>query len=106
MRGDFTGLKGVHLLHGIVYIIFVDVGIRELRNNLSDYLTRVRDGQEVVITDHGKAVARLTPIRGRKIDQLIARGVITRAKTATRYIPEEFVGIDGSLSDIVIEQRQ
>jgi hypothetical protein len=29
----------------------MEVGVRELRNNLSRYLDRVRGGEEVVITD-------------------------------------------------------
>lgn len=33
------------------------VGVRELRNNLSRYLERVRGGEEVIVTDRGSPVA-------------------------------------------------
>ena len=38
----------------------VTVGVRDLRNNLKRYLDRVKAGEEVVITERGKPVARLT----------------------------------------------
>jgi len=38
-------------------------GIREARQNLSALLAEVRKGREVVITDRGRAVARLVPPR-------------------------------------------
>ncbi len=38
----------------------VSVGIRELRNRLSEYVRRVRDGEEVLITDRGRVVAQLS----------------------------------------------
>ena len=42
------------------------VGVRELRDHLSDYLRRVREGERVVITDRGKPVGELSPAAGRK----------------------------------------
>jgi prevent-host-death family protein len=38
------------------------VGVRELRQNLSVYLRRVQKGESLVVTDHGRPVARLTPL--------------------------------------------
>lgn len=38
-----------------------DVGVRELRDNLSRYVEHVADGNEVEITVRGKVVARLVP---------------------------------------------
>ena len=35
----------------------ISVGIRELKNRLSEYLRMVRRGEEVLITDRGEAVA-------------------------------------------------
>ena len=35
-------------------------GIREVRQNLSALLREVREGREIVITDRGEPVARLT----------------------------------------------
>jgi hypothetical protein len=35
------------------------VGVRELKNRLSEYLRLVRNGEEVLITDRGEVVAEL-----------------------------------------------
>ncbi len=37
------------------------VGVRELRQNLSKYLERVKDGEALVVTERGRQVARLIP---------------------------------------------
>lgn len=37
------------------------VGIRELKNRLSEHIRRVRAGDEVLVTDRGEVVAELRP---------------------------------------------
>ena len=37
------------------------VGVRELRQNLSVYLRKVKGGQSLEVTERGKTVARLVP---------------------------------------------
>lgn len=37
------------------------VGIRELKNRLSEYLRLVRNGENVLVTDRGEVVAELRP---------------------------------------------
>jgi prevent-host-death family protein len=37
------------------------VGVRELRQNLSKYLERVKEGEALVVTERGREVARLIP---------------------------------------------
>jgi prevent-host-death family protein len=37
------------------------VGIRELKNKLSEYLRRVRLGESLLVTDRGEVVAELLP---------------------------------------------
>lgn len=39
------------------------VGVRELRQNLSRYLERVKDGEALIVTERGREVARLVPSR-------------------------------------------
>lgn len=86
----------------------MEAGVRELRDHLSRYLEAVRDGHEVTVTDHGKAVARLVPLdRPRAIDRLIADGVITPAqhpKKRPRTSPE--IEAHGTASDLVADQRR
>lgn len=37
------------------------VGVRELRQNLSKHLARVKAGEDLVVTERGEVVARLVP---------------------------------------------
>jgi len=84
----------------------MDVGIRELRAGLSRYVEQVKQGEEIVVTEHGKPVARLVPMNGeRKIDRLIREGVVIPARSRTGWLPEKLIPVRGSVSDIVIEQR-
>lgn len=39
----------------------VQVGVREMKARLSEYLRRVKKGESIEITEHGKAVARIEP---------------------------------------------
>jgi len=52
------------------------VGVRELRQNLSVYLKRVAAGQKFRVTDHGRTVAALVPLREEEpvLDRLIKQG--------------------------------
>lgn len=83
-----------------------EVGIRELRDHLSRYLDRVQDGEEVVVTDRGRAIARVLPMNGeRTIDRLIAQGLVTPAKQRRRVRPKP-LKTAGTVSDLVADQRR
>lgn len=51
----------------------VSVGVRELRQNLSRYIARVKEGEGFVVTEHGREVARLTPFAADEYATLAAR---------------------------------
>lgn len=56
----------------------MDVGIRELKQRLSEYLDKVAAGEVIRVTDRGRPKALLTPIRDeRAIDRGIAAGWLT-----------------------------
>jgi prevent-host-death family protein len=40
----------------------MNVSVRELKARLSEFLRRVQQGEEVVITQRGKAVGRIVPV--------------------------------------------
>ena len=82
-------------------------GVREVKNHLSAYLGRVRDGEEIVITDRGRPVARLTSVQPDvdRLQELIDHGVITPA-TAPRSLPDRRVRVKGSLADLVAAERR
>ena len=83
-----------------------EVGIRELRDHLSAFLDRVQAGEEVVVTDRGRAVARVVPVTGeRTIDRLVREGKVTPAAGGIRRVPKR-VKAAGSVSELVNEQRR
>ncbi|PYN06470.1 MAG: type II toxin-antitoxin system prevent-host-death family antitoxin [Candidatus Rokuibacteriota bacterium] len=50
-------------------------GVREARQNLSALLDEVKKGREIVITEHGRPVAKLVPLerpRGNGVPDLAA----------------------------------
>lgn len=56
----------------------MNVGVRELKAKLSEYLGRVAEGEDVVVTDRGTPVARLVPYdHGSAVERGIAEGWIT-----------------------------
>jgi antitoxin (DNA-binding transcriptional repressor) of toxin-antitoxin stability system len=82
--------------------------VRELRQNLSVYLERVKQGETLEVTEHGQPVAQLgprvaTPVS--VIDRLIAEGRVTPAKRSHRDIqpPPKIPG--RPLSEILLEMR-
>jgi prevent-host-death family protein len=40
------------------------VGIKELKNQLTQYLRRTKKGQEVIVTDRGRPIAVIRPTEG------------------------------------------
>jgi prevent-host-death family protein len=82
------------------------VGVRELRQNLSVYLRRVKEGEALDVTERGRTVARLVPARETTLDRLIAEG---KARSATRD-PRDLKGPPGPITDAVSraleEQRE
>jgi prevent-host-death family protein len=84
----------------------MEVGVRELRNHLSRYLNRVRGGEEVVVTDRGRAIARLLPVGAeRALDRLIAEGVVTQARQPKGTVAGP-MKTAGTVSDLVGDQRR
>jgi prevent-host-death family protein len=62
------------------------MGIRELRDNLTKTIRRVRAGETVEITHDGVPVALLTPYPNGRLAQLIASGEATPGKPLNRPI--------------------
>jgi len=85
----------------------MQVGIRELRNGLSAYVDQVRTGAHIVVTAHGRPVARLVPIEADDpLARLIASGAVTRAAHNGPGALPRRVRAAGSVSDLVSDQRR
>lgn len=65
------------------------VGVRELRQNLSVYLARVIQGETLEVTDRGRAVALLTPLPepSTTVERLVASGRAVPATTRLDQVP-------------------
>lgn len=86
------------------------VGIRELRQNLSVYVRRVREeGRAYEVTERGEPVARLTPLEDRprtRYEEMVADGRITPATRPWSEVPAPLPPITGkSLSQLLEEMR-
>lgn len=85
------------------------MGIRELRQNLSVYVKRVReDGRTYEVTERGEPVARLTPLEGRPsslIERMVAEGRITPATRRIDDLPPPVKLPGRPLSEILVQMR-
>ena len=91
--------------------MIVKVGIRDLRENLSSYLDRVAEGDELLVTQRGRLVARIVaPETNEQIrERLFRQGTLTPARRPKQPIdvsklPKLPPG--PSVSDIVIAMRR
>ena len=64
------------------------IGVRELRQNASRYLRRVAAGETIEVTDRGRPVARLVPVRsGSTWERLVAEGRVGVAHGSIKDLP-------------------
>lgn len=59
-----------------------EVAVRELNQQTGRVLRRVAEGESLIVTDHGRPVAMLTPVPRSKFKQLEALGHIRPPKNA------------------------
>ncbi|HUS93360.1 MAG TPA: type II toxin-antitoxin system prevent-host-death family antitoxin [Phycisphaerae bacterium] len=88
------------------------VEMSELQDHLPRYLAAVKDGEEVIVTDAGRPVARLTglpvpaPGEERWLDRLAAKGVLRRAQPGPRTGGPPPMKVPGKpVSEMIIEDR-
>ena len=56
------------------------VGLRELKNRLSEYVREVRSGEGVLVTDRGEVVAELLPPGQRGDERGVPAGLVALAR--------------------------
>jgi prevent-host-death family protein len=87
--------------------------VSELKAHLSKYLDQVKAGAEVLITDHGKTVARLTSVpksdgMETSLAGLVREGLV---RTAFRKLPADFLDMPrprdakGSVRRALLDER-
>jgi len=86
------------------------VGIRELRDHLSEYLRRVREGELLVITDRGKPVGKLGPAEAggsvERARRLVRQGVARWGGGKPKGLARAPRPRGGLVSDAVLEDRR
>jgi antitoxin (DNA-binding transcriptional repressor) of toxin-antitoxin stability system len=56
------------------------VGVRDLKNRLSEYIRHVRAGESVLVTDRGQVVAELSPPGQGVTDASVPHGLLALSK--------------------------
>jgi antitoxin (DNA-binding transcriptional repressor) of toxin-antitoxin stability system len=92
------------------------VGIRDLKNRLSEYVREVRGGEEILVTDRGEVVAELrppTPPEARAsihpgLAALARRGILVlgKANSPDLYAPLPPIMVTGSTAELLAEERE
>ena len=90
------------------------VGIKELKNRLTQYLRRTKNGQEVVVTERGKPIALIKPIQSvertasleARLASLAAEGLVT-LPTQKPLKKLRLIKVSGpALSKTILEERR
>jgi prevent-host-death family protein len=88
------------------------VSIRTLKTHLSEYVSRARQGETVIVTSHGRIVAQLTPppATGPTIlERLAAQSWVRVGKVGTPLGLREAVPLRGegpTMSELLREERE
>ncbi len=60
----------------------IKTGIKQMRQHLTEYLDKVEQGQEVIITRHNKPIAKLVPVVKKEARPLGSRAELRRLVSA------------------------
>lgn len=85
-----------------------EIGLRALRRELTNVMQQVRRGDDVVVTDRGKPVARIAPFAEEDIVARLRReGKITPARVpkGSRPLPKP-IRVRGSVTELLIASRE
>ena len=90
------------------------VGVKELKNRLTQYLRRAKKGEEVIVTERGKPIALIQSIKSAehvvsleaRLAKLAAQGVIT-LPTEKPLKTVRLVTVTGTpISKTILEDRR
>jgi prevent-host-death family protein len=85
------------------------VGVRELKARLSEYLRRVRTGETIVITDHGRPVGRIVPADQpleARLEAMVESGSLAwSGQKLEPIVPAARVRGEPSVAELLIQER-
>ena len=86
------------------------VGARELKSKLSEYLRRVKAGETITVTEHGKPIGQIVPLKPTIEERLLAMVTAGQAEwnglKLKPYQPKAVNRGERQLSDLVVEDRE
>ncbi len=90
------------------------VGVKELKDRLTHYLRRTKQGEEVIVTERGKPTALLQAIKTAdeaasieaRLSRLAALGAITLPTRRTRQKPKPMKVSGPPVSKAILDDRQ
>ncbi len=86
------------------------IGIRELKSKLSEYVRQVKTGQTLILTEHGRPVARIIPDVASLEERLEALqragGILWSGRRLGATKPVARVRRKGTVADLVSENRE
>ncbi len=82
-------------------------GVRELRDHLSRYLDEVKAGRSVTVTDHGRVIGTIVPMRFSERTMELYREGKVNLPTLPKRPASEFkrVHVEGGIQDILREVK-
>lgn len=88
----------------------IEVGVRDLKARLSEFLRMVKQGKVVTVTEHGKSISRLVPYSEsleERMQQAVDAGVLSwdgqRWQPAG---PVAKVAGEQTVADLILEDRE
>ncbi len=91
----------------------LSTGIKNLKNNLSRFLLIVKKGEDVVITERGKVIARIVKEQPNKksvaesLGPLVVKGMVTLpTRQIAKDIPDPLEISGKPVSEMVTEDRR
>ena len=85
-------------------------GVAKVKARLSEYLARVRAGNEVLITEHGRPVARIVPVssESEELAELEREGLV---RSGSMKLPKGFLDAprpkaDAGVTEALLEERR
>jgi prevent-host-death family protein len=85
------------------------VGTRELKSKLSEYMRRVKAGETILVTEHGRTIGQIVPVKPtleEKLQAVVDSGLAEW--NGKKFAPASPVAINASMkqvSDLVAEDR-
>jgi prevent-host-death family protein len=90
----------------------MEVGVRELKSHLSQYLAKVRDGETIIVTDRGEPIAQIVPTPPPTLPPSVLEAIRAGRLIYRRFHPEnlpepiEMLPGEKTFQDFVSEQRR